>query len=1203
MGWTIGILILLVLILLIAIQIPFVQNFAKDQAVSYLQDKIKTKVSIDRLQISFPNNIRLENIYLEQQNGDTLFFGKKILLDISLFEILNNKIEINNIELLDLVANLSKNENSRFNFDYIIDAFASDQPKDTLAQSMIVSLNTIKLDSVFVRYNDLNAKNKSLFKLTHFDTKIENFDLEQFAFDVPKINLDGLSYHFHQDEIPGFVEEIIEEVKENSQEKYPKLNINEVNLSNISINYQDHNQKIFTDNSLGNLNILIEKIDLEKQAVVLGKINLSELNSEINFGKKLQKKTEDNTEKIQPNDWKVSIEDIVFQDINIKFNDNNSVPVSKGFDYNHINIKSFNLEANHLKYTSDEISGNLKNLQIQEKSGLVIEELQTEFYYGPNQAYLKKLNFKTPQTHLKDAVVIKYESIESLKNNLKNLTLDINIKGSSVAFKDLLLFAPDLAKSNPFKNNPNAILKINSTIYGTVGNIHIPELKLQGIRNTDLIASANIQGLPEVSSAYFDIIINRLNTSRSDLNSILPDGTIPATITIPNEIKLSGNFKGKTDDFNTKINLNTSDGDLNLVAHLNTKIKKQETYNADIELIHFNLGKIIQNDSLGNISMKMKVSGKSFDPKSANTKVEGSISSVFFKKYNYTNLNLNGKINNGIFEATVEMKDPDLTFDLNANGDLNKTYPETKLRLNLDIADLEKLNLHAGPMKIKGDIIADIPTADIDYLNANVLIHNVSINKEVEEYFLDSIKIDAIATAEKNSINIKSQFINANIDGKYQLSQLTNSLKRSISQYYELPIEKKDTSFVAQRIIFDIKTKDHPLLYKLIPGLTEFQSATINGTYDNINDTIRINGIIPKIQFGTTTITNGKIDIENEKNTLNYSVKVNPIESNNIKIPSVNISGNISENRVSYNILLQDTGDKDQYMIAGNFEEIDGKNVIKILPENLILNYEKWNIPENNEVKISKERIYVNDFELNKNGNLFKVQSQNNEPDAPIDVAFENFEIGTITNIIQKENLKINGNLDGKILLNDIFTDPTFTSDLNIRDFMFGQDTIGNIRLKVDNEITDLYQADITISGQNNDVKLEGNYQASDKNLNLDLNINQLNLESIQGFTMGNLKESKGFLSGKFKITGNISEPNIDGNIKFNNIGFTITPLNSKFKDINENIVINNTKIAFDNFLIKDEDDNLLQLTGQISHNSLQISNLIWELMQIISKL
>jgi hypothetical protein len=37
-----------------------------------------------------------------------------------------------------------------------------------------------------------------------------------------------------------------------------------------------------------------------------------------------------------------------------------------------------------------------------------------------------------------------------------------------------------------------------------------------------------------------------------------------------------------------------------------------------------------------------------------------------------------------------------------SSGSFKDKYPTGKIKLNIDVADLEKLNLHAGPMKIRG---------------------------------------------------------------------------------------------------------------------------------------------------------------------------------------------------------------------------------------------------------------------------------------------------------------------------------------------------------------------------------------------------------------------------------------------------------------------------------------------------------------------
>ncbi|MNR69089.1 hypothetical protein D3C85_1940870 [compost metagenome] len=65
--WCVVSVVALLLPLIILIQVPSVQNFVKNKAITYLQDKIKTKVSLDYISIKFPKDVVLEGFYFEDQ--------------------------------------------------------------------------------------------------------------------------------------------------------------------------------------------------------------------------------------------------------------------------------------------------------------------------------------------------------------------------------------------------------------------------------------------------------------------------------------------------------------------------------------------------------------------------------------------------------------------------------------------------------------------------------------------------------------------------------------------------------------------------------------------------------------------------------------------------------------------------------------------------------------------------------------------------------------------------------------------------------------------------------------------------------------------------------------------------------------------------------------------------------------------------------
>ena len=65
------------LLLVIALQIPAVQQFTAQKATNYLAQTLKTKVSIGRFTTDWRNSIVLKEIYLEDQKQDTLVYAEE----------------------------------------------------------------------------------------------------------------------------------------------------------------------------------------------------------------------------------------------------------------------------------------------------------------------------------------------------------------------------------------------------------------------------------------------------------------------------------------------------------------------------------------------------------------------------------------------------------------------------------------------------------------------------------------------------------------------------------------------------------------------------------------------------------------------------------------------------------------------------------------------------------------------------------------------------------------------------------------------------------------------------------------------------------------------------------------------------------------------------------------------------------------------
>ncbi|AWK04592.1 hypothetical protein HYN56_10275 [Flavobacterium crocinum] len=1184
--WCVVSVIALLLLLIILIQVPSVQNFVKNKAITYLQGKIKTKVSLDYISIKFPKDVVLEGFYFEDQKKDTLLAGKRLEVDVDLFKLVSSELEINSVSLENVKANISRNKDGVFNFDYIIKAFESKEPKveDPNAKPFKISVVKVNLDQVKFNFKDDFAKNDIRVNLTHFDTKFKKFDLDQMDFNIPTINLNGLKVVLDQDVVEKIAEVSVKTVDTISKRPDFKLALDKIALSKIDILYDNKDSKLNSGISLGNLKLIVNEIDLNKQFLDFNTFEVKNLKGNLRLGakdKQIQAPDLDTTA-IKQAGWKAKLNKVDIQNVAFKFDDMQSKPVAKGLDYSHLDLSKFNFEAEKLYYGNDTISGNINKLTVNEKSGLQIQSLKTNFFYGPKNASLENLYLKTPQTLVQDKIKAEYKSLDALQKALGNLAIDANLKECKIGFKDILLFVPTLQNTNPFKSNPNAILSVDSRVSGKVKDLNISKFEMSGIGTTKVSLSGKITGLPDAEKAYYDLDIKKISSTAKDINMFVPAGTIPKNIQLPSQLSLQGKFKGSVQNFKTNLALNSSFGNAKVDALFDQRVKKREKYDATVSLNEFDLGRLIKNDSIGKITLNAKVKGNGLDPKTANAAIDGIVQKAVFNRYTYKDLTLKGNIENGSFAVKSGMEDPNLNFNLTASGDTKDKYPTVKLKLNLDIADLEKLNLHAGPMKLRGNVDADIANSNPDFLNGKVFLSNIQILQDKEPIVLDSIRVFAFADKDSNSIKISSQFLKAEVIGKYKLTTLANSVQKSLSKYINLQNPKVNAESDEQRLAFTLKVDNDPVLLKLLPKLTSLEPFSINGKYNSQADSLEVKGTIPRIVYGGNTISDGKINIETKENALEYLVSVATIESGSLKIPFTSLLGKVENNELTYALEVKDAKEKQQYFIAGNLNHEDSKNIFKIDADSFVLNYDKWTVDPENAIEFGDNRLYINKFFLSNSGNELKIQSQGTQNNAPLQVDFVNFKIETIMNMVKKDELLMQGLINGNALVENVMTKPTFTSDLKIDDFTFKGEKVGDLEIKVNNKTEDTLAANVVLSNEGNDVKLTGEYKIAEGTFDLDMAINKLYIKSIQGFSMGNITEGNGFLFGNFKVTGNTSAPKVNGELNFNDAGFRVTQLNSYFKTGQEKITFNEGVISFDKFSLLDENDNELFVNGTV---------------------
>lgn len=1195
--WIVGTLIALILLVVFLIRIPAVQNYIAGKVTTYLENKIGTPVRIGYVNITFPKMLVLENVYFEDQSRDTLLAGEKIKVDIDMFKIFKNTIEVQEIQLAGITSKIKRTApDGNFNFDYIVKAFSSEeesapQAADTTS-ALLFRLDKIGLESIHFVYSDDMIGTSADIRLNKLDTRVKTFDLtNNMTFNLPKINIDGLSAIIKQWQPASERQEVkaenfgITESSTADTSLLPNLATEVVTLKNIFVQYDDASSAMRTKFDIKNLSANIDNIDLNKEIVQIKDIVLDQSDSYVIFDK-LKKKPEEK-DNSSPANWIVSVDKIAVDKTHFLFRDNNQ-PRIKGFDYGNIGIKDLAGSLKNIFYSSDSISGSVQMLTAKDHSGIFLKQLKGDFVYGNNGAEVKNLLLQTPKTIIRDYVKVTYPSLEAITKYPHLMTVDAHVKKSEIDMSDIAFFAPDLHQMDMMKPIMNKHFYIDGRISGRLDNLNIPNLEFKTLDKTHIIASAVIKGLPDIDKMDINLQLKKMVTGKKDLDRLIAPSLLPEGMELefPNSISLAGTFKGGMSGFDANMSLITEKGNAAVNGYLQMG-QQDTTYDATISIDNFHLGHLLKQDStLGLIAAEAQIKGKGLAPKTMEADIQGHINRFEALGYGYHDIHIDLQAKQGDIIGKLVSDDPNVRLRADLAADMHNTYPKVRMDMMIDSINLQNINLMEDNFRYHGKITANFRTADPNYLNGRLDITQSAIAYNNERYTLDTVSLIARADTNRNELVLRSEFLRAHLVGKYRLTELGKSMQDVTRVYYNPNNEPPQAlEYEAQNFEFSATLTNSRFLKDFLPGLQKMRDITLDGTFDSQQKSIMAKLLAPNILYEGIEINNLGLDIITVDSTLYYSTLIDKIRYNQIELRNTVLSGQVIENNLDFGLWIKDKEDKDRYHLGAKMVVNQGNYILSLLEDGLMLNYDQWNITPSNQLIFGINGIQAKDFVLHNEGQELSIRSQDSVLNSPLNISFNNFRIETLTEILESETWNIGGGIDGTATIDRLDTNPVFVSELTINTFYIGQDTVGNVLVNVHNQKENTYSADVRITENGNDIQLLGDFIAPPKgksSFNATLTLNPLKMRTIQAFSFGYLKNCAGDVNGKLEITGDLDRPKIVGDLTFNQARLNVSMLNADFLMDGQKVVFNNQGLQFRQFLFKDNKGNEAKLNGTI---------------------
>lgn len=1179
--WVVFGFVLLFTLVAALILIPSIQNQIVNQATSFVSSKTHTRVEIERISISFPKSVMIKGLFLEDIQKDTLLYAERAKVNIALYDLFSGKIAISSFVLEDAIINLySTKTDSRFNYNLLITAFADTTERDkadTLSTSKwTFSLDKVRLKNVRFTYND-EYSGIGVF------ARVDNSKIV-----VDEINIKKSIYSFDELAMEGLTVKVLTSESLNTQESKPEkvlpvISANKLQIKNSTVNYADSLIYLTVNAIIDLMKLEDALIDLNPEFISCRYLYLSESN--IRYHSFAPEPSADligtSPDPTTGNSWKVALNRIEMVDNSFSYKIGNEPEITNEFDPKNLNLNHLSFFANDFYYATDLTKASIRKLSAIDGNDFVIASLETDFSMDQHSISTQKLKLKTPYSDIDADFRIRYTSLETFTDSLQFTNLELEMR--KVNFKNpfILYFSPDLIKQ-PFFKNKATTTSISGIVVGPLNNLIGKDLVISTGSNSLLKTDFIITGLPEIESAFFDFPKLFIVSGKRDIE-MMAGTSVPESINIPENISLNIDFKGQMKSFESITIMNSSFGPAKLLA----KIDRNENFSGKLEVTGFDLGSLLNDTAMyGTVTLSAEADGQGLDLATIEANIKAKVSQIYLNKYNYQNLNLDGSIFGKEFIGTINLNDENAMFDFEGVAGFNPGQEFFQFQLNLLGADLHRLNITNDDIRVGLSMSANLMGGTIDKLYGTVGITNLTIGKDNKIYVHDSLLFTSINESNKSEFNLRSAFIDATYSGTISPAAIYGELNQFINNYFpfsgNIPITEQ---IEPQNFSFEIQLHNHPILSEVfLPQLNEFEPGLIVGSFNSETSVMNLNAAMKKIVYGSTEINDLALSVNSTQAELNYKISSSIVSNTQIKLENFILEGKLADNVIFAGISSIDE-DKNKKIVIRTQITKENENYMLVLdPENLYLMNNHWNVAADNYIGFGENGLLVHNLFMNNVTSQINIASVNDQFNDDLNIEIKNFRLDDISRIIEKDTSLVKGNMDGNVLLKIMNDTYGVIADVIISDLIIREVPVGNLSVKADNPTAGKFDIDLNLSGAENNLTATGHFIPGGGNeaLSIKTVIQSLSMKTIEAFSMGQITEADGKLSGNLLIQGAINTPEIVGKLVFNDVFINPAFLNNRLEIKHETIQFKADGIYFESFTLFDADQHSAVIDGAV---------------------
>ena len=1185
--WTVIVVLLLLVTVSVCINLPPVQQFIIDKAAVQFSEKTGGTLEIERFDLRIPYHVGLHGLSLNGPDDEPIASFDRLEITLAWRKLLDKTAFVERIKINGLNANIYSNSSSEWNYDFIIEAFASDgedseaepdaesaQDSETSEGGWDVQLGKLALNDISLRYYDADTRDSIESIIGSLDLRMQYMSLTNNVYHVKSLNFIESSTHFQLGIHPEASED-----KDTTSTAMPDVFLAQLLLEDQKFEFTDLSDGSAYSAEIGHFDIHPDRIDLGEMDFAVKELNLQGLDFAMRMPEGPPSDTAFDGEIFTPLNLTSELIDI--SDINIKINMFNDATGTESS----IKISDISIVLEALEITPDSYAARSLTAGLIYGDLPKLDRLSLGLDLNRERLEATDLAVDFGRTRLRTGVSLSYAGLDRLANDIEFHDLLLNLSELSVHPADLERVLAFVDPERPLPTLPSERVTAKAQISGSSQSLTFQSLSAATGKTKVSLAGSSRGSTPE----KHDFTIKQLDAMAylADVMPWMPDSL--DTELLPAYVGFAGKAKSTLTDSEIDGIISLPYGKIALSAATDGRESEVFDLTADVSSELLDLRSFAEADTFYTcFTLNANLFDMTGDSLRGNIFLD--IPEFRMDDIAVAHVEVRDSIDGDRHRFGFSVSDSALVAEITGTADLGEAL-RAEVRGEIAGADFQYIGLTSKDIRLQ--TYFDGTYSDIDSVQtAELTIGNTVVIKEGERIDLAPTTASMHLSSDSTGVKLRSDLLDISSASNLALTSLAEALSGVFKE------DQDSDKFAGGFWDFDFKSRQSNLIRDLfLPDLEEFEPATVKVRYRADERILNADVSFPRTELGGMRVDSLELELQVDKGKAYGNFGIHRFAYDTLAVDLIALSAEPDSAGTQFAFSLGGPPDEAPYFIQAALKHTsqgpsDTAGYWQVSPaRNFTLNSEQWTVNPRAYFRFRESGTEIHDFNLERGKQRLSLSKDQGAE--TVNIGAQRFDLGFISGIFELENNLVDGMLSAGLLLN---SDGTFEGDGIIEGLKFAGAEFGEFTFAGE-AMKDYYKVKADITGPVMKMNADGRITLSDQGesqLDLELDLDKFEASSLEKIAPELVGRASGTSSGKISVKGTPAVPLINGELRFKDVSLRLKDNNGSYRLNDEKIKIEPTAFLFPSFTVIDSAGQKLTVKGNVTHEN--FSNMRYDL-------